>query len=215
MGDPLAFTTTDGFLLEGERRRPTPGVAPRVAAVLCHPHPSFGGSMRSLVISPLFTELPNLGVDCLRFNFRGVEGSQGVFGEGIAERLDVDAAIATHRTQVDSAIPLVIIGFSFGADLTLATDDARIAGWCAIACPLRFCTDDEIAARADDARPKAIILGALDDFRDPQYVAAKFATAQNSVVTTIPGASHFFVGRDAPMIAAVSEFLNRVAPAAE
>ncbi len=204
--------TDDGLTLEGERRLVDAEIPTRCAAVLCHPHPSFGGTMRSLVISPLFQALPKIGVDCLRFNFRGVEASQGSFGDGIGERLDVEAAIATHRSLVGADIALVVIGFSFGADLALATERADIAGWCAIAPPLRFCSDADLARRANDVRPTSIVLGALDDIRDPSYVADQFNGAPAVAVTIIPGASHFFVGRDAQMIQAVSEFIDQAAP---
>lgn len=210
MDTPLVITTDDGLALEGERRSVDAALPTRCAAVLCHPHPSFGGTMRSLVISPLFHALPKIGVDCLRFNFRGVEASQGSFREGVGERLDVEAAIAAHRSHVGTDMALVVIGFSFGADLALATESANVAGWCAIAPPLRFCSDADVARRARDPRPTSIVLGALDDIRDPNYVANQFNDAAAVSVTIIPGASHFFVGRDAQMITAVSEFIDQV-----
>src|SRR5262245_3008926 len=71
--ESLTLTAGDGVTLEAERA-PAEGPS-RATAVLCHPHPQHGGTMRSLVISALFKALPPAGVTCLRFNFRGVEGS--------------------------------------------------------------------------------------------------------------------------------------------
>ena len=208
MATSLLLTTSDGQTLEAERCVPPTGTPTRLAAVLCHPHPLFGGSMRAVVVSPLFRDLPALGVDCLRFNFRGVEASSGSFDNAEGEQHDVAAAVSTLRAAVDAEVPLVVIGFSFGADLTLATDHPAINGWCAIAPPLRFVSEADIEARRIDARPKSIILAALDDVRDPAAVAKRFDGAVNSSVVTIGGASHFFVGRDRQLLDAVSTFVD-------
>ena len=94
----------DGVVLEGEYRSAT--TDPRAVVVLCHPHPQMGGSMRSVVISPLFDALPALGYSCLRFNFRGVERSTGEYGEGATEPADVVAAI-DEVAPAAAGIPLV------------------------------------------------------------------------------------------------------------
>src|SRR5262245_25146438 len=74
-----SLTTSDGLRLEAELAVPADPVA---AVVLSHPHPLFGGNMRSLVPSELFRQLPARSIAALRFNFRGVEGSEGDHGEG-------------------------------------------------------------------------------------------------------------------------------------
>src|SRR5438552_3863528 len=66
---PLTLATRDGVALEAEQA--TPEGASRASVVLCHPHPQYGGTMRSIVISALFDALPAAGFTCLRFNFRG------------------------------------------------------------------------------------------------------------------------------------------------
>src|SRR5687767_6561224 len=78
--EPTTITTDDGLTLEAELA--PADRTPRAGMVLCHPHPQYGGSMRSLVISALFDALPAAGVTCLRFNFRGVENSEGFYDEG-------------------------------------------------------------------------------------------------------------------------------------
>jgi alpha/beta superfamily hydrolase len=161
--------------------------------VLCHPHPQFGGTMRSIVISALFGALPNRGVTCLRFDFRGVGRSGGAFDGGDAERLDARAAVAELAARLPSGAPLVLTGWSFGADVALSVRDPAIAAWIAIACPLRFARD--LGPTAADPRPKHVVLAANDEVRDPAAVAARVATWASTTVETVGGASHFFVGR--------------------
>ena len=109
----LTLTTPDGLSLEAELA--TPERAPRAAAVLCHPHPQYGGTMRSIVIGALFDALPAAGITCLRFNFRGVERSTGAHDDGHGELLDVRAALATLAEGRAGDEPVVLAGWSFGA----------------------------------------------------------------------------------------------------
>lgn len=183
----ITFATSDGLILEGEL---SPG-STSTPVVLCHPHPASGGSMRSLVISVLFAELSAAGYPCLRFNFRGVEGSEGSYSDGRSEPLDVVAAIAA-MAEHGPAAPVALVGWSFGADIALSVLDERIAGWIAIAPPLRFLTDFP-AAR--DPRPKHLVLAEHDEFRPPHDVQEETAGWTATDVVVIPGASHFFVGR--------------------
>jgi len=98
---PLTLHTSDGVTLEAELAAAEPtGPNPRAKVVLCHPHPQYGGTMRSIVISALFDALPGLGYPCLRFNFRGVEGSGGSHAEGRDEPLDIFAAIDTIASDL-------------------------------------------------------------------------------------------------------------------
>ena len=123
----LTLATSDGVILEAERA--TPAGASRASVVLCHPHPQYGGTMRSIVIGALFDALPADGFTVLRFNFRGVERSTGAHDDGEGELLDVQAAVdaaADDRAPTDE--PLVLAGWSFGADMTLATVDAAARG---------------------------------------------------------------------------------------
>ena len=93
--------------------------------------------MRSIVVSALFEALPAAGYGCLRFNFRGVEGSAGSHGEGLSEPEDVRAALEEALTfALDGAV--AVVGWSFGADMALSVADPRIDGWVGIAPPLRF-----------------------------------------------------------------------------
>jgi alpha/beta superfamily hydrolase len=207
--EQFTLTTADGLALEAERSAAT-GAA-RAGMVLCHPHPRFGGTMRSLVISALFGALPDAGIDCLRFNFRGVEGSEGDHEDGDGERTDVVAAIDTLAAALAPGTPLVLAGWSFGADMALSVPDARVAAWLAIACPLRSARDPDVVGR--DPRPKLLVLAEHDEIRSPEEIRAAVAGWTNSSIEVIRGASHFFVGATDKLVALTGDYVGRVVAA--
>jgi len=147
--------------------------------------------MRSLVISVLFAELSASGLACLRFNFRGVGRSTGSYADGIGEQLDVAAALTTIADAVPAA-PIALVGWSFGADVCLNVNDSRVAGWVAIAPPLRF---QPSLFAASDPRPKRVVLAGNDEFRAASDVATEVGAWVATTVAVVPGARHFFVGR--------------------
>jgi alpha/beta superfamily hydrolase len=202
---PLTIKTADGVALEAEWADPAGGAPPEVVVVLAHPHPQYGGTMRSIVISALFDALPKLGYACLRFNFRGVENSEGAYAEGRDEPNDVRAAVATAVERAPG-VPCALVGWSFGADMALTVADASITGWVGIAPPLRFRATSDYAPVGNDARPKLLVLAAHDEFRTPAEIEADVAGWQNTRVDVIPGASHFFVGRTDRVVDAVAGF---------
>ena len=199
--------TSDGIALEAELVTPTDGVS-RAGMVLCHPHPQYGGTMRSIVISALFDALPRAGVTCLRFNFRGVENSEGEHDEGRGERLDAVAAIEVLDEELVSTIPLVLTGWSFGGDIALGTVHDRIAAWFAIAPPLRFHHDVE--AVAHDPRLKLLALAEHDEFRSPASIVEATASWANTEIEVVGGASHFFVGRTDRLVTLATAFVDRL-----
>jgi alpha/beta superfamily hydrolase len=196
--------TADGVTLEAEYASAST-TPPRGAAVLCHPHPQFGGSMRSIVVSALFEQLPGRGISCLRFNFRGVEGSAGSHGAGADEPLDVAAALDVLSGEVHPAVPLFLVGWSFGADMALSVADARLTGWVAIAPPLRY--TDATAAVATDPRPKLLVLAEHDEFRAPNEIEQETRDWSSTERVMVKGASHFFVGRTDQVVDLTSTFL--------
>lgn len=207
MSERVALVTDDGETLDAERADAT---GERARAVLCHPHPQYGGSMRSLVTSELFRALPERGVSCLRFDFRSVGASTGSFGDGEGEQHDVRAAVR-ELVDPDGRVPTFLVGWSFGADLALSNRDAEHAGWCAIALPLRWL--DDASATGADPRPKLVLLAEHDEFRPANDVAAVTATWAHTTTETVGGASHFFVGRTAHLIDAVDRWVGEtVAP---
>lgn len=207
----ITLRTLDGLALEAELDTPFDAHA---AVVLAHPHPLHGGDMRSIVTSVLFAELSKAGIATLRFNFRGVGGSEGSFGEGRRERLDVvaalDAAEAALVALGGALPPIVLVGWSFGADVSLSVDDERLAGWVAIAAPLRILPIAELVAQWDP-RPKLLLQPEHDQFRDPVSLQAAVRTWKHTTVLQIRGADHFLVGRTDHVVDAVGRFVGDLA----
>jgi alpha/beta superfamily hydrolase len=99
-------------VLEAELHRPA--VDPWFRAVVAHPHPLYGGTMDNGVVMLTVRAVIAAGGEALRFNFRGVGGSDGEHDEGRGERLDLGAAIAALVAR-EPALPLLVAGYSFGA----------------------------------------------------------------------------------------------------
>ena len=208
----LRLTTTDGVSLEAEVRLTAPGGGdqPVGAVVLAHPHPLHGGSMSSLVTSELFRVLPAQGITALRFNFRGVGSSEGEHGHGVDERLDVEAAVDTLAGLTDQR-PLVLCGWSFGADVSLTVTDPRLAGWALIAAPMRIRPTADYDAVAADPRPKLLIVPEHDEFRTPESAIEATTGWTNTTVEVVPGADHFLVGRTDQAARLVTAFVADLA----
>ena len=209
MAEPITLEASDGVVLEAELAATPDGAVPRAGMVLCHPHPQYGGTMRSLVISALFEALPRGGVECLRFNFRGVEHSGGRYSNGDGERLDARAAVGDLSRRLPDGVPLILAGWSFGADIALSCSDPEIAGWLLIACPLRYARDAEIVG--GDPRPKYVVLAQHDEYRDAEEVGGEVARWHNAQSHVVGGASHFFIGRTDQVIAHARAFVRALA----
>ena len=186
--ESVELKTSDDLTLEGELSVPD---EPWASAVLAHPHPQFGGTMRSIVIGALFSALPAAGIAALRFNFRGVGGSDGSFEDGRGEQRDVVAAIDVLH-PITEGLPLLLAGWSFGADTSLAVDDERAAGWFAVAPPLR--RPAELVA-SSDTRPKLLAIPEHDQYRSPDSAAPIVSEWEHTRTEVIKGADHFLVGR--------------------
>ncbi|MFN0089840.1 MAG: alpha/beta hydrolase [Acidimicrobiales bacterium] len=203
----LTLRTADAISLEAQWNAPD-GEA-RAVAVLCHPHPLYGGSMHAGVIDELFWALPAQGVAALRFNFRGVEGSGGEHGKGVAERQDVAAAVAEAAQRAQGA-PVFVAAWSFGADVSLCTPLAELAGWFLIAPPLSVQPLAEMAEIAADPRPKRLAQPEHDQFNPPPKAAAATAGWTNTEVAPVPGADHFLMGHGSEVIRLAVDFAGRL-----
>jgi uncharacterized protein len=212
MIEPLTLTTADGLALEAELA--VPG-EPWAGAVLTHPHPQYGGNMRSIVPGALFAALPQAGVAALRFNFRGVGASQGSYDHGRGERADVVAAVEA-LSAITEGLPLVLAGWSFGADVALTVADERISGWLAVAAPLRTVDSDGSTRStaflaAHDPRPKLLVVPEHDQFRSPQSAVEATADWKDARLEVVPGADHFLVGRTDRVVELAVSFLKETA----
>ena len=91
-------------------------------------------------------------------------------------------------------LPLVLAGWSFGADTSLAVGDERVDGWCCVAPPLRMVAGEDMVA-AQDPRPKLLVVPEHDQFRPPDSAREATADWKNTRIEVVPGADHFLVGR--------------------
>ena len=167
-----------------------PADAPAVAlALICHPHPQFGGTMDNKVVQTLAKALAELGCATLRFNFRGVGKSAGVFDDGVGETEDAAAALAWARSQVPESTPLVAAGFSFGCFVqTLLLPRSQPQQLVLVGPAVNRFTISEVA------KDTIIIHGEEDDVV-PLADVMNWARPQGLPVTVFPGAGHFFHGR--------------------
>lgn len=91
---------------------------PRFAALVCHPHPQHGGTMHNKVVYRLARGLRKAGAVVLRFNYRGVNLSEGVYDHGIGETEDARACLEWLRSRYPH-LPAMVAGFSFGSRIAL------------------------------------------------------------------------------------------------
>lgn len=201
----LALEADDGVRLEADLATPSGPGLPWAAVVLCHPHPQFGGDRWSLVTSELFRLLPAEGVLSLRFDFRGAGGSGGEHSGGEGERLDVQAAVDHLAPLAPPGGPLVLAGWSFGSDLALSCTDERLAGWFALAPPLRFGAFDAASA---DPRPKLLAVPEHDQLTPPEVVRERAEGWANTEQVVVEGADHLCAGRTTRVHELLSTFLR-------
>lgn len=195
----ITFDTEDGLALEGEIHRPVG--TPRAGAVVCHPHPRYGGSKDHPVLWALRIELNRRGFLVLAFNFRGVMGSEGVSGTGQDEPADVRAAL--DRIDAEIQGPLLVAGWSFGANVALRTivDGAPADALALLALPLADMSFDlpplPEPVRLAHLRPPVLLMAGEDDHLCPVPDLLRVAGQIRDVrVEVIPGANHFFAKRE-------------------
>ena len=201
----VMIPTSDGESLQAELYLPE---AQTAAVVITHPHPQMGGDMYTPVPAGFFRALDGSSVAALRFNFRGVGRSTGVHDKGGAERLDVAAAV-DHLAAAVPDVPLLLAGWSFGADVSLTIDDERIAGWFLAAPPLGVVDPIEMAAQRSPS-PKVLAIGEHDQFNPPDKATATVADWQNTTITVIDIADHFFGAQLPDLVARFTEFVKQI-----
>jgi alpha/beta superfamily hydrolase len=162
---------------------------PRGIAVVSHPLPTHGGTMRNPLVAGIARAVAAAGLLALRFNFRGVGESAGEWTGGVAEVEDLDLAIAEAR-ELAPALPLALSGFSFGAVTTLRwlangghADAVALAG-----VPLR-----SVAFEASELPPVPdgtfIVAAELDQFGTAAELRAAYPRAR---IVEVGGVDHFF-----------------------
>jgi hypothetical protein len=214
----ITLETSDGLTLVGELSLPLTGT-PVATAVFFHPLPTAGGFMDSHVIRKAAWRLPALAqLAVVRFNFRGVSSprgtSEGEFGHGDDERLDLEAALAFVASE---RLPNPwLIGWSFGTEVILkhARDHvSEIAGVLLLSPPLHRTTDEELARWADVAIPVVAVVPEFDDYLSPSEATARFALAPSVAIVPGDGAKHLWVGEKYTYFV-LNEITKRLNPAA-
>jgi len=177
------------------------------AAVVCHPHPLYGGSMDNKVVTTCARALQEAGIATVRFNFRGVGASAGAFDDGRGETEDA-SVVADWALRRWPGARLTVAGFSFGAFIAYRLAGARpVERLITIAPPVkRF--DFHFEHYPAPTGHWAVIQGDADEVVDPAAVLewARGATPPPRI-QVIAGAEHFFHGRLADLKAAVLESL--------
>jgi uncharacterized protein len=180
--------------LEAVIEEPTAGAgAPAIAAVICHPHPLFGGTLQNKVVHTLAKTLRAGGAATLRFNFRGVGASEGTHDNGIGETLDALAAVTWVRARWPGA-QLVLAGFSFGGAVAIRAAAAVAPSWLITVAPAvdRVKLDGLASPRCD----WLVVQGDADDVVAPDSVVQWMRQwAPQARVCLLPGVGHFFHGR--------------------
>ncbi|GAA0770265.1 alpha/beta hydrolase [Ideonella azotifigens] len=186
---PLRIAGPAGVLV-GAMDEPAAGVALRGVVVICHPNPQQGGTMDNKVVHTLARAFLQLGYRAVRFNYRGVGGSEGEWDEG---RGEVDDALAVIAAQRDPALPLALAGFSFGGYIVShaaqrLADDAKAERLVLVGpATSRF---DMTTVPADTL----VIHGETDDVV-PLSATFDWARPQSLPVVVVPGVGHFFHGQ--------------------
>ena len=175
---------------------------PPLAAVVCHPHPLYGGTMHNKVVFQVAKTLHRLGLAVLRFNFRGAGLSEGVHDEGRGESDDVRAALVFLAEQFP-ARPLILAGFSFGARVGLQEGcsnqgpAAHVVELIGLGLPAN---SPGLSFLRTCAKPKLLVQGERDQFGSRENVEALVADMpelhrKQTTLVFIPGADHFFTGK--------------------
>src|SRR5580704_11733429 len=170
----------------------------RYAAVVCHPHPLYGGTLHNKVVFHAMKALNSFGFSVLRFNFRGTGLSQGEHDHGNGELDDVRAAL--DWLDHEFHLPLIFAGFSFGAavGLRVACPDARVRAAIGLGLPVSAIDDRvyDFEFLAGCVKPKLFISGDRDQF-GPRAKLEKVVEAlpEPKKLVMIQGADHFFEGR--------------------
>jgi alpha/beta superfamily hydrolase len=166
-----------------------PPAPPSGIALVAHPHPLQGGTLDNKVVQTLAKTFFALGYVAVRFNFRGVGMSAGVFDEGRGETDDALAALAHARHRFGEALPVALAGFSFGAFVQSRVAQRIAAERLVLVAPAvqRFAVE---TVPADTI----VIHGEQDDVV-PLADALAWARPQQLPIVVFPGCGHFFHGR--------------------
>ena len=202
------------FFLEGLAGRleailwtPATTVPPQLAAVVCHPHPLFGGTMHNKVVYQAAKSLDALGIPVLRFNFRGAGLSGGEHDRGQGEQGDVRSALDFLHNEFPG-VPLLVAGFSFGSvvGLRVGCEDPRVSHLIGLGIPVN---SSDFSFLNGCNKPKLFVHGSNDKFGAAEKVKTLVASwpGENRLVV-VDEADHFFAGKLDQLDRAINTWLT-------
>jgi len=166
---------------------------PRGAALVCHPHPLYGGTMHNKVVYRVARALRHAGCVVLRFNFRGVGSSHGEHNQGIGEIEDARAALDWLRRRYPG-LPYTLAGFSFGSRVILSLGCALADASRLIALGFPAKTEPP-GPFAQCTVPKVFIQSTQDEHGPPAQMETFYTqVAEPKRLIWIEARDHFFAG---------------------
>src|SRR5450759_4689209 len=186
-----------------------PAGKPKAAVVFAHPLPTHGGTMHTKAVYQGTKGLVRAGCVVLRFNFRGVGGSEGTFDGGAGEGGDYTAAL-DYLAAHNSGRPLWAAGFSFGAWIALETGavDDRVTALIGIAPPVTKAAYD-FSNTTRSTKPKFFVQGEADDICPVQDMWAFYGgLPEPKELVIIDGADHLFDGHTTEVGEALDDLLK-------
>jgi alpha/beta superfamily hydrolase len=189
------------------------GSQPPLAAVVCHPHPLFGGSMHNKVVYQTAKTLHHFHLPVLRFNFRGVGLSEGVHDEGNGEGDDVSAALDFLAVEYPG-VQLLLAGFSFGSwvGLRVGCSDSRVTDLIGLGLPVGDFGRRGFSYLDTCGKQKLLVSGEFDQYGPPEKLKSMVAqfppkVKEQTNVVIIRGGDHFFAGHLPELDVAIAEWL--------
>jgi alpha/beta superfamily hydrolase len=185
----------------------TPIAQASMAALVCHPHPLYGGTLHNKVVFQTAKALNQRGIPVLRFNFRSAGLSEGEHDKGRGELDDVRAAVEYLASEFEG-IPILVAGFSFGAwvGLRAGCEDARVEKLVGLGLPV---ANLDLSYLRECGKPKLLIQGGEDQFGPRRSVEEFFATLpEPKELVFVKGADHFFSGHLAEVRKAIEMWLD-------
>jgi uncharacterized protein len=167
---------------------------PTQAALVCHPHPLHGGTMHNKVVYRIARAMRRAGAVVLRFNFRGVNLSEGQYGHGIGEVEDARAALDVLRSRYPE-LPFSMAGFSFGSRviLRLGCETPGVTRLIPVGFPANLPDSQKLG---QCPLPKTFIVSRIDQFCEVQAMESYFAALEEpKELIWIDAADHFFSGK--------------------
>jgi len=192
--------------LEAVLWKPALGASPRFAAVVCPPHPIFGGTLHNKVVYQAAKALDAHKGAVLRFNFRGTGLSDGKHDRGIGERDDVRAALDFLAAEF-SGKPLLLAGFSFGCwvGLRVGCEDGRVQRLIGIGAPVN---NSDFSYLETCSKPKLFVHGSNDEFGDVSRLENLVdGLSGEKRLVVVEGVDHFFTGKIEELGKAISEWM--------